>query len=149
MRAMPARARRSSAWTARRSCGRHRAPRKLGWRGLVWRLVRRVRLTALVLVMALAAAWPPSRASADPVEVRPGWENAPWEGKAQTILNVTAQIGLACCVLSLLLGGAAMGVGRIIGSYQAGNRGLQLILGGGGGALVIASAASIVSWLIT
>jgi len=96
----------------------------------------------------LAVALLSSPAWAESVTVKPSWENAPWKDKVQTILNVTAQIGVACCVLALLLGGAAMGVGKIAGSYQAGNRGLQLILGGGGGALIIASAASIVSWLV-
>ena len=81
--------------------------------------------------------------------VTPSWENAPWEPKVQTILNVTAQVSLACCLLAFLVGGAAMGVGRIVGSYQSGTRGLQFVLGGAGGALIIASAPSIVSWLIS
>lgn len=92
----------------------------------------------------------PSFGATDPsLAVNPSWENAPWEPKVQTILNVTAQAALACCVLAFLVGGAAMGVGRIIGSYQAGTRGLQFVLGGAGGALVIASASSVVSWLIS
>ena len=81
--------------------------------------------------------------------VTPSWENAPWKPKVQTILNVTAQVSLACCLLAFLVGGAAMGVGRIVGSYQSGTRGLQFVLGGAGGALIIASAPSIVSWLIS
>ena len=92
----------------------------------------------------------PSFGVTDPrLEVHPSWENAPWEPKVHTILNVTAQAALACCVLAFLVGGAAMGVGRIIGSYQAGTRGLQFVLGGAGGALIIASASSIVSWLVS
>jgi hypothetical protein len=105
-------------------------------------------LFTLALVTVVAVLLAPQAVWADPIEVQPSWEQAPWQGKVQTILNVTAQIGLSCCVFSLLAGGAAMGVGKVIGSYQAGHRGLQLILGGGGGALVIASTASIVSWLI-
>jgi hypothetical protein len=98
-----------------------------------------------VIVLIVTAL--PALAQED-VTVDPSWEGAPWVPQVEKILNVTAQLGLACCVLSLLLGGAAMGVGRLVGSYQAGHRGLQLILGGGGGALIIASAASIVRWLI-
>ena len=79
----------------------------------------------------------------------PSWEGAPWAPKVQTILNVTAKAGLACCLLAFLVGGAAMGVGRIVGSYQSGSRGLQFVLGGAGGALIIASASQIVSWLIS
>jgi hypothetical protein len=100
-------------------------------------------VAALLSVTAAAAP-----AAADEVTVVPSWRDAPWEGKVQMVLDVTAHIALACCVLSLLLGGAALGVAKAVGSYQAGHRGVQLILGGGGGALVVASAASIVNWLI-
>jgi hypothetical protein len=109
-----------------------------------------------LLVVGPAAAWAepspspsPSPGQSNPITVDPSWENAPWQGKVQTVLNVTAQAALACCVGSLLVGGAAMGAGRITGSYQAGNRGLQLVLGGGGGALVVATAASVVGWLVS
>jgi hypothetical protein len=81
--------------------------------------------------------------------VTPSWENAPWEPKVQTILNVTAQVAISCCVLGFLIGGATMAVGRVVGSYQAGTRGLTIVLGAGGGALIIASAASVVAWLIS
>jgi hypothetical protein len=93
------------------------------------------------------AAAPSMPAWADDVQVTPNWEGAPWVGKVQLLLNVTAQAALACCVLALLVGGASLAVGRILGANQAGSRGLQLILGGVGGALVIISAASIVAWL--
>jgi hypothetical protein len=107
-----------------------------------------------VLVGLPAAAWAaptpsPAPGTSQPITVDPSWENAPWQGKVQTILNVTAQAALACCVGSLLLGGAAMGIGRATGSYQAGNRGVQLLIGGGGGALVVATAASVVGWLVS
>lgn len=100
---------------------------------------------AVTVILLLATVAP---AAAEPVTVEPSWRGAPWQGKVQLILDVTAQIALACCVLSLLLGGAALGVARMIGSYQAGHRGVQLILGGGGGALVVATAASVVGWLV-
>lgn len=110
--------------------------------------VARVLAKAAIITVIVVSLIAPQVAWADPIEVVPSWEEAPWQSKVQTILNVTAQIGLSCCVFSLLAGGAAMGIGKVVGSYQAGHRGLQLILGGGGGALVIASTASIVSWLI-
>lgn len=100
-------------------------------------------------VRAAAQVQPTAPAIDSGLTVTPSWENAPWEPKVQTILNVTAQVSLACCVLAFLVGGAAMGVGRIVGSYQSGTRGLQFVLGGAGGALIIASASSIVSWLIS
>ncbi len=112
-----------------------------------------VMVAVLLLVWWPAAGWaapePSPGSGPAPITVNPSWENAPWQDKVQTILNVTAQAALACCVLSLLLGGAAMGVGRITGSYQAGNRGVQLLIGGGGGALVVATAASVVRWLVS
>lgn len=103
-----------------------------------------------VSATALAQAQPtPSLGVTNPsLSVNPSWEGAPWEPKVHTILNVTAQAALACCVLALLIGGAAMAVGRVVGSYQSGTRGLQFVLGGAGGALVIASASAIVSWLV-
>jgi hypothetical protein len=106
------------------------------------------------VVVGPAAAWAepspsPTQGPSNPITVDPSWEDAPWEGKVQTVLNVTAQAALACCVGSLLVGGAAMGLGRITGSYQAGNRGVQLLIGGGAGALVVATAASVVGWLVS
>jgi hypothetical protein len=117
---------------------------------------RAVMSTVALLLVEMAIVFPAvawaepgtSPTPGAPITVNPSWENAPWQPKAQTVLNVTAQAALACCVLSLLVGGAALGVGKIAGSYQAGDRGLRLILGGGAGALVIASAAQAVSWLI-
>jgi hypothetical protein len=99
---------------------------------------------SVVLVVVTA----PAAVAQEEVTVEPSWEGAPWVPQVQKILNVTAQMGLACCVFSLLIGGAALGLGRVVGSYQAGQRGLQLILGGGGGSLVVVSAASIISWLV-
>ena len=113
----------------------------------------------LVLAAAVLAGWLPALAWAEPspspmpgsdsITVHPSWENAPWQAKVQTVLNVTAQAALACCVLSLLVGGAALGIGRITGSYQAGNRGVALLVGGGAGALVVATAAEAVRWLVS
>jgi hypothetical protein len=115
-----------------------------------------VLLAAVVVVVvslpapAVAAPSPsPTPDAGEPITVDPSWENAPWQPKVQTILNVTAQAALACCVASLLLGGAVMGIGRVTGSYQAGSRGVQLLVGGGGGALVVATAASAVGWLVS
>ena len=81
--------------------------------------------------------------------VHPSWENAPWQPKVQTILNVTDQVAIACCVLGFLIGGAAMAIGRVTGAYQAGTRGLSFVLGAGAGALIIASAPAVVAWLIS
>jgi len=108
-------------------------------------------LVGMAFVLLPAAAWAApgtSPAPGAPITVDPSWENAPWQPKVQTVLNVTAEAALACCVLSLLVGGAALGIGKVTGSYQAGDRGLRLILGGGAGALVVASAAQAVSWLV-
>jgi hypothetical protein len=119
-----------------------------GWR----RAVGAVVLASVVLAGWLpAVAWaePNPSPGADEITVRPSWENAPWQAKVQTVLNVTAQAALACCVLSLLVGGAALGIGRITGSYQAGNRGVALMVGGGAGALVVATAAEAVRWLVS
>ena len=102
----------------------------------------------VLTVAAVRALLAPQVAWADPIEVNPSWESAPWQGTVERLLNVTAQTAFACCAFSLLAGGAAMGLGKIVGSYQAGHRGLQLMVGGGGGALVVASTASILSWLI-
>ncbi|HYT09423.1 MAG TPA: hypothetical protein VEL73_02055 [Mycobacteriales bacterium] len=66
----------------------------------------------------------------------------------QTLLNVTAQVALVCCLAALLLGAAALGLGRVTGSYQGGGSGVQMILRGAVGALIVASAASFISWLI-
>jgi hypothetical protein len=134
---------------ARRSRWRWPRPLKrvagIGATTLLWLYAQ---VTASV-AWAAGQAPSPTPAASGGLTVTPSWENAPWEPKVQTILNVTAQVSLACCVLAFLVGGAAMGVGRVVGSYQSGTRGLQFVLGGAGGALVIASAASIVSWLIS
>jgi hypothetical protein len=126
-----------------------------------WRWVNSVSVVLLSTALFIAQlACTPARAMAQgqpsptstagsELTVEPSWENAPWQPKVQTILNVTAQVSLACCLLAFLIGGAAMGVGRIVGSYQSGTRGLQFVLGGAGGALIIASAAPIISWLIS
>jgi hypothetical protein len=118
------------------------------------RVLDRVRRSAGLLVASLLAVLTvtlllaPSAACADPIEVNPSWEAAPWRATVERLLNVGAQTAFACCAFSLLAGGAAMGLGKMFGSYQAGHRGLQLMVGGGGGALVVASTASILSWLI-
>jgi hypothetical protein len=110
-------------------------------------------LLAVVVLAAPGPAWaepsPTPSPPAEPITVDPSWEGAPWQPKVQTILNVTAEVALACCVGSLLVGAAALGIGRATGSYQAGNRGVQLLIGGGAGALVVASAASVVGWLVS
>jgi hypothetical protein len=105
-------------------------------------------LTVVMCAMGQAMAVAASTPAPSPVTVTPSWENAPWQPKVQVILNVTAQVGIACCLFAFLAGGAAMAIGRVTGSYQAGNRGLVWLLGGGGGALVIASAAPALNWLL-
>ena len=109
-------------------------------------LLRRCCLVPVVVAASVLMAQTP--AWADTITVTPSWEGAPWVAKIQTLLNVSAQAGLVCCVLAFVLGGAAMAVGRVIGSNQAGNRGLQFLLGGAGGAITIISAPAAVSWLI-
>lgn len=85
---------------------------------------------------------------ADGVTVNPSWGGAPGTDKIQRILNATAQAGLTCCVASIVIGGAALGIGKLMGSTQMGVRAGQLIFGGGGGALVITLATKIVTWLL-
>lgn len=113
------------------------------WAAVVWRggLALMLATTAVALIGSSHPAW------ADDINVNPSWSGVPGQDKAQTILNVTAQAALACCVAACLLGGAAMGIGRVIGSYQAGNRGLMFFLGGGAGALAIGIAPAFVRWL--
>jgi len=110
-------------------------------------------LLSMVALFIQAPAWadptsPSSDASTWNIQVTPSWEGAPWVPKIQQLLNVASQAALVCCALAFILGGAAMAVGRVIGSNQAGNRGLQFLLGGAGGAIVVVSAPAILSWLI-
>lgn len=102
----------------------------------------------LIAEVGSAVAAGPSPAPAGEFKVTPTWDNAPGTDKIQRILNVTAQAGLTCCVLSVLLGGMALGIGRLVGSTQTGFRAGQLIMGGGGGSLIIVFAAKLVNWMI-
>lgn len=106
--------------------------------------------TVGVLISAVgpAVAAPSPAAPGGNFSVTPTWDNAPGTDKIQRILNVTAQAGLTCCVLSVLLGGMALGIGRLVGSTQTGFRAGQLIMGGGGGSLIIVFAAKLVNWMI-
>jgi hypothetical protein len=99
----------------------------------------------------------PARASAagstpspepSPVTVTPSWEGAPWQPKVQTLLNVTAQTAIVCCLFAVLAGAAVMGISRMTGSYQGGSRGLVWVIGGLGGALIVLFAAPALNWLL-
>ena len=81
------------------------------------------------------------------LEVRPGWDDAPGQAKIISLLNVTAQVGLACCIASVAIGGAALGIGRATGGGPVSGRGLGMVLGGGGGAVLIKLAPALIGWL--
>src|SRR6266542_7087375 len=82
------------------------------------RVLDRARWSAGLLVASLLAMLTvtlllaPSAAWADPIEVNPSWEAAPWQATVERLLNVGAQTAFACCAFSLLPGGAAMGLGK-------------------------------------
>lgn len=85
---------------------------------------------------------------ADTIEVNPTWDDAPGVDRIQRILNVTAQGSLVCCVLSGVIGGGILGLGKLFGGMQSGGTAAKMIFGGGGGALVVTLAARIIGWLI-
>jgi hypothetical protein len=105
-------------------------------------------MLVLAATPAGAAATPAAPAPADPIEVRPSWGNVPGKDKILNLLGVTSEVGLACCIAAIVVGGAAMGLGRLSGSVQSGSRGSGMVLGGGGGAILIILAPKLVQWLI-
>ena len=125
-----------------------------------WRRGRRlVAVAGAALLLAVGGSSAPARAAttapAAPgagagvpgIEVKPGWQDMPGQDKIQKLLDVTSQVGLACCIGSVVIGGAALGVGRATETGQASGRGLAMVLGGGGGAVLILLAPSLIGWL--
>jgi hypothetical protein len=129
-----------------RTNNRRRRVRHTAWRW--WRHTRLWLLASLIVVATASPGWAATPPPADPIDVRPSWNNIPGKSKILTLLDVTSQLGLACCVAAIVVGGAALGLGRLTGSLQSGSRGSGLVLGGGGGALLIIFAPRIVEWLI-
>ncbi len=83
----------------------------------------------------------------DEIKVDPTWGTAPGKDKVQMLLDFLSQAGLYCCLAAIILGGAIMSLGKMIGSAQ-GNRGVPLVLGGGGGAIIVILAPGIINWLV-
>jgi hypothetical protein len=116
---------------------------------------RRARLLPAALAAALllaAGAAPAGAATPTPsppppgrIEVTPDWRDLPGKDKILQLLDVASQLGLACCVGSMVVGGAVMGISRFTG--QTSGRAPVMVLGGAGGALVIVFAPDLVGWL--
>jgi hypothetical protein len=114
-----------------------------------WRwgaVLRRGAVTCTVCVLSVAAATLP--ATADDVEVHPGWNDMPGVPVIQRVLDVVAQAGLVSSIGAVLVGGGLLGLGRVTGSMGSGSRAGGFIVGGGAGAFVISIGAKLVSWLI-
>jgi hypothetical protein len=79
------------------------------------------------------------------IEVTPDWRDLPGKDKITNLLDVASQVGLACCVASLVVGGAVMGISRATG--QASGRAPMMVLGGAGGAILIVFAPDLIGWL--
>jgi hypothetical protein len=115
----------------------------------------RVRLLPAALAAALiltaggapAGAATPTPSSPPPgqIEVTPDWRDLPGKDKILQLLDVASQLGLACCIGSMVVGGAVMGISRVTG--QSSGRAPVMVLGGGGGALIIIFAPDLVGWL--
>lgn len=126
---------------------RLRAPWGAGRLGRWIRPLRRMLVVLWVGAIVIVARAAVSRA--DSIEVNPTWGDAPGVEKVERILNVTAQTSLVCCVLSGVIGGGILGLGKIFGGLQSGNTAAKMIFGGGGGALIITLSARIIGWLIS
>ncbi|WP_232295592.1 hypothetical protein [Parafrankia sp. EUN1f] len=87
------------------------------------------------------------RPSPVPIEVTPDWRDLPGRSKIEDLLDVAAQLGLVCCVGAVIVGGGALGIGRVTGSAPSGIRGWGMVLGGGGGALMITYAPDLIAWM--
>jgi hypothetical protein len=136
---------------------------RINRRRRLWRAASRIRrpvgtvaaATVVFLLTAAPAAFAktpapspaPAPAPADPIEVRPAWNDVPGQAKIVTLLGTASEIGLACCIAAIVIGGALLGLGRLSGSMQSG-RGSGMALAGGGGALLIVLAPRLVSWMI-
>ncbi|ONH60411.1 hypothetical protein CcI49_11750 [Frankia sp. CcI49] len=87
------------------------------------------------------------RPSPVPIEVTPDWRDLPGRSKIEDLLDVGAQLGLVCCVGAVIVGGGALGIGRVTGSAPSGIRGWGMVLGGSGGALLITYAPDLIAWI--
>jgi drug/metabolite transporter (DMT)-like permease len=131
--------------------GRHRRRRAPWWRRRLGALLAAVGVAVVVVAGGGAASaatpnpTPPAAPGHDPIEVTPNWRELPGKDKIQTLLDVASQVGLACCAGSVIIGGAAMGIGRATG--QTPGRAPLMVLGGGGGALLIEFAPDLINWL--
>ncbi|WP_131770117.1 hypothetical protein [Candidatus Protofrankia californiensis] len=124
--------------------------RALRWRRVAARLLGCCTTIPLFLLGSASGAWaqtPTTLTPAPAMTVAPSWGGAPGWDKVQELLNFAAEAAFVCCLLMVLIGGAAMAISRATGSGAAGNRGVGLILAGGGGVLVIRFAPAIVNWL--
>ncbi len=82
-----------------------------------------------------------------PIQVVPNWHDLPIGGRILDLLDTASQVGLACCLAAVIIGGAALGISRVTGSAPSGIRGTAMLLGGGGGAIIIVYAPDLISWL--
>ncbi len=76
--------------------------------------------------------------------VRPDAGGGPGGGALQALINYTAYVLLGACVLAVVVGGGALGLGALSGNYRAGDVGKRSIVGGFFGAVVIVLAAALV-----
>ena len=82
-----------------------------------------------------------------PIEVTPDWHDLPAKDRIMSLLDTLSQLALVCCVAVAIIGGAALGIGKVTGSAPSGIRGTAMLLGGGGGAIIIVYAPDLISWL--
>jgi hypothetical protein len=82
-----------------------------------------------------------------PIQVVPDWHDLPVKDRILDLLDTGAQVGLACCIATAIIGGAALGLSRMTGAGPSGIRGMAMLLGGGGGAIAIVYAPDLISWL--
>lgn len=83
----------------------------------------------------------------DPIEVRPSWHDMPGKDKILSLLDVVSQVGLACCIAAVVIGGGIMGLSKLTGAGRGGTLAAGLVLGGGGGTILIMVAPAAVAWL--
>ncbi len=76
--------------------------------------------------------------------VTPNAGGGPGGAALQTLINYTAYILIGGCVLAIVIGGGALGIGSWTGNYRAGDLGKRSIAGGFAGALVILLASALV-----
>ncbi|MCK9895031.1 hypothetical protein [Frankia sp. AgB32] len=88
-----------------------------------------------------------SPAPPQPIDVTPDWHDMPAKDRIMDLLDTLSRIAEVCCVAVAIIGGAALGVGRVSGSAPQANRGMGMLLGGGAGAIVIVYAPDLIAWL--